>query len=173
MWLGDTAADSVLVLLSGVHGVETPVGCAIQVDLLLAMARSGWQAPAGQALLLVHQLCPWGFAWDRRCDQAGVDLNRNGVDVTHPLPVNADYRLLRPLLRQEHAELRRQGLAEYRVRLGDRRVDLKEVDGHVLVIEVNDNPSIDAGVEDQVLGEELYRQIVAQLLSTVQTRGRS
>ncbi|NLY95230.1 MAG: RimK family protein [Myxococcales bacterium] len=42
-------------------------------------------------------------------------------------------------------------------------VDLKEVKGKAFVIEVNDNPSIDAGCEDQVLGEELYLAIMASL----------
>lgn len=39
-------------------------------------------------------------------------------------------------------------------------VDLKQIDGKVYVIEVNDNPSIDAGVEDQHLGAELYNTIL-------------
>lgn len=38
-------------------------------------------------------------------------------------------------------------------------VDIKEIDGVAMVVEVNDNPSIDAGVEDLVLGDELYRKI--------------
>ncbi|MEZ4416682.1 MAG: RimK family protein [Gemmatimonadota bacterium] len=42
-------------------------------------------------------------------------------------------------------------------------VDLKELDGQPMVIEVNDNPNIDHGVEDQVLGDELYRRIVLTL----------
>ncbi len=40
-------------------------------------------------------------------------------------------------------------------------VDLKEVDGEVLVVEVNDNPNIDAGIEDAYLGDELYNLIMA------------
>jgi glutathione synthase/RimK-type ligase-like ATP-grasp enzyme len=39
-------------------------------------------------------------------------------------------------------------------------VDLKQVDGRVYLIEVNCNPNIDAGNEDQVLGEALYREIL-------------
>lgn len=39
-------------------------------------------------------------------------------------------------------------------------VDLKETSNGVYVIEVNDNPSIDADVEDQVLGMSLYRLIM-------------
>jgi glutathione synthase/RimK-type ligase-like ATP-grasp enzyme len=40
-------------------------------------------------------------------------------------------------------------------------VDLKETSKGVFVIEVNDNPSIDADIEDKVLKEELYRRIMA------------
>jgi glutathione synthase/RimK-type ligase-like ATP-grasp enzyme len=40
-------------------------------------------------------------------------------------------------------------------------VDLKEIDGKAFVIEVNDNPSIDAGFEDALLGDGLYRRIMA------------
>jgi len=39
-------------------------------------------------------------------------------------------------------------------------VDMKEVDGRFVVIEINDNPNIDAGNEDQVLGEALYREVL-------------
>jgi glutathione synthase/RimK-type ligase-like ATP-grasp enzyme len=39
-------------------------------------------------------------------------------------------------------------------------VDLKQVEDRVLLIEVNCNPNIDAGNEDQVLGEALYREVL-------------
>jgi len=39
-------------------------------------------------------------------------------------------------------------------------VDLKEAGDRVYLIEVNCNPNIDAGNEDQVLGEALYREIL-------------
>jgi glutathione synthase/RimK-type ligase-like ATP-grasp enzyme len=38
-------------------------------------------------------------------------------------------------------------------------VDIKYIDGVPMVVEVNDNPSIDTGVEDLVLGEKLYHKI--------------
>ncbi len=41
-------------------------------------------------------------------------------------------------------------------------VDLKEIDNGFLVIEVNDNPNIDAGVED-INNPEVYRNVVRQL----------
>ena len=49
-------------------------------------------------------------------------------------------------------------------------VDLKEVDGRVVVIEVNDNPSIDAGVEDAVLKGALYREIMGVMFKRVMAR---
>lgn len=39
-------------------------------------------------------------------------------------------------------------------------VDLKMVNGRAIVIEINDNPSIDHEVEDAVLGDELYYRII-------------
>ncbi|MFP8488155.1 GNAT family N-acetyltransferase [Gracilimonas sp. Q87] len=47
-------------------------------------------------------------------------------------------------------------------------VDLKEVDGKVFVIEVNDNPNIDSGIEDKVLGEELYRKIINSFIKRIE-----
>jgi glutathione synthase/RimK-type ligase-like ATP-grasp enzyme len=49
-------------------------------------------------------------------------------------------------------------------------VDVKEIDGKPMVIEINDNPSIEAGVEDQVLGQALYDAIIASLRRRVELR---
>ncbi len=43
-------------------------------------------------------------------------------------------------------------------------VDLKQTDKDIVVIEVNDNPNIDAGVEDLVLKEELYQTVIEDLV---------
>jgi len=51
-------------------------------------------------------------------------------------------------------------------------VDVKEKDGKGYVIEVNDNPSIDSGVEDKYLGDELYRLIMAEFLRRMENRGK-
>ncbi len=37
--------------------------------------------------------------------------------------------------------------------------DIKEINGEAVVIEINDNPNIDAGIEDQILKDELYETI--------------
>jgi glutathione synthase/RimK-type ligase-like ATP-grasp enzyme len=49
-------------------------------------------------------------------------------------------------------------------------VDLKQADGRTVVIEVNDNPSIDAGVEDAYLGEDLYRRIMEEFLRRMERK---
>jgi glutathione synthase/RimK-type ligase-like ATP-grasp enzyme len=49
-------------------------------------------------------------------------------------------------------------------------VDIKQTRDRVVLIEVNDNPSIDAGVEDAGLGEELYRNIMAELLRRMEAK---
>ena len=49
-------------------------------------------------------------------------------------------------------------------------VDLKEVNGKPMVIEVNDNPSIDDGVEDQLGGEKLYLTVMHSLRHRIEER---
>ncbi|GIW74821.1 MAG: ribosomal protein S6 modification protein [Phycisphaerales bacterium] len=49
-------------------------------------------------------------------------------------------------------------------------VDLKVVDGRPLVIEVNDNPNIDSGVEDRVLGMALYQRIMQHFFWKLEAR---
>lgn len=49
-------------------------------------------------------------------------------------------------------------------------VDLKQVGDRVYVIEVNDNPSIDAGVEDAVLKDELYLRIMRVFLRRLEEK---
>ncbi len=51
-------------------------------------------------------------------------------------------------------------------------VDIKLSGNTAYVIEVNDNPSIEHGVEDGYLGDELYRQIMVEFLRRLEARGR-
>ncbi|MFQ3327092.1 MAG: glutathione synthase/RimK-type ligase-like ATP-grasp enzyme [Porticoccaceae bacterium] len=50
-------------------------------------------------------------------------------------------------------------------------IDIKVHDERAYVLEVNDNPSIDQGVEDAYLGEQLYGQIMAEFLRRLEKRG--
>ena len=49
-------------------------------------------------------------------------------------------------------------------------VDLKQTGGKVLVIEVNDNPNIEAGVEDAILRDDLYRRLADVFLRRIERR---
>jgi glutathione synthase/RimK-type ligase-like ATP-grasp enzyme len=51
-------------------------------------------------------------------------------------------------------------------------VDIKQAGNAVYVIEVNDNPSIDSGVEDKYLGKELYELIMQEFANRLEQRGR-
>jgi glutathione synthase/RimK-type ligase-like ATP-grasp enzyme len=47
-------------------------------------------------------------------------------------------------------------------------VDIKEVKGKAYVIEVNDNPNIDVGVEDLLLGDDLYIRIMQSIYNRIE-----
>ena len=47
-------------------------------------------------------------------------------------------------------------------------VDVKERDGMGYVVEVNDNPNMDRGIEDRYLGDELYRLVMAEFLRRIE-----
>ena len=49
-------------------------------------------------------------------------------------------------------------------------VDLKQVGQKVYVIEVNDNPNIDAGMEDQVAKDELYLTVMRSFLRRIEEK---
>ncbi|HEY5750597.1 MAG TPA: RimK-like ATPgrasp N-terminal domain-containing protein, partial [Chryseolinea sp.] len=46
-------------------------------------------------------------------------------------------------------------------------VDMKEVDGKFYVIEINDNPNIDSGMEDKILKDKLYATIMDVFLNKI------
>lgn len=48
-------------------------------------------------------------------------------------------------------------------------VDMKEVDGKFYVIEINDNPNIDSGIEDKILKDKLYSSIMDVFLNKIKT----
>jgi len=51
-------------------------------------------------------------------------------------------------------------------------VDLKQAGEKVYVIEVNDNPSIDAGCEDAILKESLYLSVMETILGRIESKKR-
>src|SRR5687768_6512998 len=49
-------------------------------------------------------------------------------------------------------------------------VDIKQVENRCYVIEVNDNPNVDAGNEDAVLKDRLYREVMSVFLRRIEAR---
>jgi len=88
-WFGPRSASSALVMISATHGVEGFCGSGAQVDWLRRGEAS--RLPPGVAMLMIHAVNPFGFAWLRRVTEDNVDLNRNWIDFTAPLPANPGY----------------------------------------------------------------------------------
>jgi hypothetical protein len=95
---GHPNAARLLILSSGCHGVEGYCGSGVQVTMLRDAEWRARAAERGVAVLYIHALNPYGFSHLRRTTHENVDLNRNFHDFTQPLPVNAEYRKLHPLL---------------------------------------------------------------------------
>lgn len=51
-------------------------------------------------------------------------------------------------------------------------VDIKELDGRFVVMEINDNPSVEAGCEDAVLKDDLYLAVMRTFYRRIEERGR-
>lgn len=95
---GPADARQLLLVTSACHGVEGHCGSGVQV---FALHDAEWREKAhaaGVGVLYVHALNPHGFSCGRRVTHENVDLNRNFMDFTQPLPVNAAYAELHPLL---------------------------------------------------------------------------
>jgi hypothetical protein len=73
---GSSTPRTAIVVSSGTHGIEGFFGSAVQLSLLEGVLR-GVQLPAHTALLFIHALNPYGFAWRRRVNEQNIDLNRN------------------------------------------------------------------------------------------------
>ncbi len=73
---GAAKPATALVLSSGVHGVEGLFGSAVQRAFLEQLAAK-WRPPNGAAVIFIHAVNPFGFAWQRRFNENNVDLNRN------------------------------------------------------------------------------------------------
>ena len=52
-------------------------------------------------------------------------------------------------------------------------VDLKQFGSAVTVIEVNDNPNIDFGIEDLVLKDALYQRVMGYFIKRLEARTRT
>jgi len=95
---GDANAQNLLIVSSACHGAEGHCGSGVQV---FALHDAEWREKAkaqGVAVLYVHALNPHGFSYGRRVTHENVDLNRNFIDFSKPVPVNEPYAKLHDLL---------------------------------------------------------------------------
>lgn len=70
----DSGSDKLLIIVSGVHGVEGYAGSALQ---LLFMEKIYEKFNESFSLLVIHAYNPYGFCNNRRVNENNVDLNRN------------------------------------------------------------------------------------------------
>jgi hypothetical protein len=79
------ASDCVLIVSSGLHGVEGAFGAAVQLAAMERWIHSSGP-PAGLRYVFLHALNPHAYAHGRRVDADNVDPNRNF------LPPGEEYR---------------------------------------------------------------------------------
>jgi hypothetical protein len=94
--VGSHRARRILLMISGTHGVEGFAGSAIQIACLRHLETAPLDSDT--ALILIHALNPYGFAWCRRVDEDNVDVNRNLVDHSRPMARNDEYESLHAAL---------------------------------------------------------------------------
>lgn len=81
-------ADRVVLVSSGLHGVEGHAGHGLQRQLVASGRLAS--LPDGMAVVIIHGVNPHGWAWSRRVDHENIDVNRNFVDYA-ALPSNPLY----------------------------------------------------------------------------------
>jgi len=88
--IGPAHARKLLILVSGTHGVEGYSGSGCHTAWL---TRGCFDRQIGDdtAVLFIHAINPFGFAWGRRTNEDNVDLNRNFIDHAKGHPANPDY----------------------------------------------------------------------------------
>ena len=118
---GPESAKNIVVVVSGTHGPEGYAGSGCQIGWV----REGGpeNLPDDVAVLLIHLINPWGTAWGRRQTEDNVDLNRNFLDFTKPLPRNELYSELQsvihcPVLKGQGRDEARRTIEEFSVTHG-------------------------------------------------------
>jgi len=100
---GRKASSKLVILSSGVHGVEGFAGSAVQRKLLSDMLSGA--LPVSCDVLFLHGVNPYGFRNLRRVNESNVDLNRNFYFKKEKVPQkehNHGYRRLVSFLNPEH-----------------------------------------------------------------------
>ncbi len=81
--VGEKSPDRIILVTSGIHGVEGYLGSAVQTAWLRTL-RDNPSSFDTTAVVLIHALNPYGFSWVRRVNENNVDLNRNFLLDSEP-----------------------------------------------------------------------------------------
>lgn len=95
---GPADAERLLIVSSACHGAEGFCGSGVQVFAAHDEAWREHAREAGVSVLYIHALNPHGFSHLRRVTEDNVDLNRNFLDFSQPLPSNPAYAEVQSLV---------------------------------------------------------------------------
>ena len=98
LWRG--SSDTLILHSSGLHGVETFPGSAVQCALLDTLDDRLRQ---DHSLALIHCINPYGMHYLRRWNADNVDLNRNFLDQFDEPPANPMYEKIHAFVNPSHA----------------------------------------------------------------------
>lgn len=102
--IDNNVTKKLLIVNSGIHGIEGYFGSAVQSEWLSKHLAQDLAHELG--IIFVHASNPHGFAHSHRVDASytegnvvhRVDPNRNFIDFSVPLPENKNYTVLEPAL---------------------------------------------------------------------------
>ena len=150
---GPRDAEKLVAVVSGTHGPEGFAGSGCQI---------GWVSdggpaavPEGVAVLLIHLINPWGTAWGRRQTEANVDLNRNFLDFSQPLPKNELYTEIRNAIHCPDPNLTRAAIDAFTERHGQQGLAQALFKG-----QYEDSRGVGFGGQGPVWSNRTFRQIL-------------
>jgi len=96
VWCGSENATKVMLVTCGTHGLEAAPGAATILKWIEGGAHQC--LPDDTAVMIVHGVNPYGWAWSSRTNEDNVDINRNFLDHNSPYPENSSYGVLHELV---------------------------------------------------------------------------
>ena len=88
-WCGSTQATKILLVTCGTHGLEAASGSATIIQWLATKQYK--KLPNDIAVIFVHALNPYGWAYNSRTNEDNVDINRNFLSRQNNKPDNPVY----------------------------------------------------------------------------------
>ena len=82
--------QKLVIIISGVHGIEGVAGNAVQKQVLSRLDTF----PENLDFLFVHAVNPWGYFNNRRYTENNVDLNRNFLNSFETTPNSKAYEII-------------------------------------------------------------------------------